>query len=82
MKNNDIVLQNYNYDMPQELIAQIPADKRDESKLIVLNRQSLSISHHNFSDITKMLGANDLLVITQQKLYRPDYTAKRKPAAK
>jgi len=82
MKNNDIVLQNYNYDMPQELIAQIPADKREESKLIVLNRQSLGISHHSFSDITKMLGANDLLVINTTKVVPARLYGKKKTGGK
>jgi len=82
MKNNDNLLQNYNYYVPNELIAQIPVEKRDNSKLIVLNRQSLGITHHNFSDITKMLGANDLLVINTTKVVPARLYGKKKTGGK
>ncbi|MBQ4178950.1 MAG: S-adenosylmethionine:tRNA ribosyltransferase-isomerase [Elusimicrobia bacterium] len=36
--NKDLLLSNYNYDIPQELIAQVPAEKRSDSKLIILNQ--------------------------------------------
>ena len=41
MQNNidDLMLENYNYDIPQELIAQVPIENRSDSKLIILNRK-------------------------------------------
>lgn len=68
MKNNDNLLQNYNYYVPNELIAQIPVEKRDNSKLIVLNRKEQTVKHHVFTDIVDMLGNNDCLVINTTKV--------------
>ena len=39
------------YDLPEELIAQVPIQKRDESRLMVLNRENKTIGHKVFKDI-------------------------------
>ena len=41
----------FNYDLPEELIAQTPLEKRDESRLMVLNRKNQTIEHKKFKDI-------------------------------
>ena len=66
--NKDLLLSNYNYDIPQELIAQVPAEKRSSSKLIILNRKKQTITHKNFFDIVNILGKNDCLVINTTKV--------------
>ena len=43
--------EDYNYELPEELIAQIPLEKRSESKLLILNKQNGDITHHTFKDI-------------------------------
>jgi len=68
MQNKDDLLSNYNYDIPQELIAQKPLDSRSSSNLIVLNRKDKTISHHKFYDIVDMLNENDCLVINTTKV--------------
>ena len=64
----DDVLSDYNYDLPDERIAQIPLANRDSSKLLILNRQSGSISHRVFTDIADALNPGDLLVLNNTRV--------------
>jgi len=57
----------YAYDLPEELIAQHPKEKRDTSRLMVCDREG-NISHRIFSDITEYLNAGDVLVINRSKV--------------
>ena len=68
MENSNDLLSSYNYEIPQELIAQVPAQKRDSSKLIVLNRQDKTVCHHIFSDVVDLLHSGDCLVINTTKV--------------
>ena len=52
----------FNYDLPEELIAQTPLEKRDESRLMVLNRKEKTIEHKTFKDIIEYLEPGDVLV--------------------
>ena len=56
-------LNDYNYDLPSDLIAQRPAGQRDRSLLLCLNRQTGELSHHRFYEITSWLHPGDILVI-------------------
>ena len=56
------------YDLPEELIAQTPAEPRDSSRMLVYNRESDTISHEHFYDITKHLKKGDLLVINNTRV--------------
>jgi len=58
----------FDYYLPAELIAQNPADKRDSSRLLVLNRKTGSIKHKQFSQITEYLKQEDLLVLNNTKV--------------
>ena len=58
----------YWYNLPKELIAQHPKEKRSESRLLYLNKNSENISHHKFTDILDILTPNDLLVINITKV--------------
>lgn len=49
----------FNYDLPQELIAQVPIKNRDESRLMVLDRKSKTIEHKIFKDILDYLKPGD-----------------------
>jgi len=66
--NKDLELLNYNYEIPQDLIAQVPIENRSDSKLIILNRKDKSIQHKNFFDIVNILNENDCLVINTTKV--------------
>ena len=66
--NDDSLLSSYNYDIPAELIAQVPAKQRSDSKLIVLNRKNQAIEHQKFTNIIDILNENDCLVINTTKV--------------
>ena len=58
----------FNYDLPEELIAQTPILKRDESRLLVLDRNAKTIEHRIFKDIIDYLKPGDVLVRNNTKV--------------
>ena len=56
------------YDLPEELIAQTPAEPRDSSRLLVYDRETGNIGHKIFRDITEYLRKGDVLVINNTKV--------------
>ena len=58
----------FNYNLPEELIAQIPIEKRDESRLMILDRQNKTIEHKKFKDIVDYLEAGDCIVRNNTKV--------------
>ena len=60
--------QDFYYDLPEERIAQTPAEPRDSSRLLVYNRADKSITDRVFSDIEEYLQAGDLLVVNNTKV--------------
>ena len=61
-------LSDFYYDLPQELIAQDPLLKRDNSRLMVLNREEGTIEHKHFYDVISYLKEGDCLVINDTKV--------------
>ena len=58
----------YHYDLPPELIAQTPAEKRDMSRLLVLHKDDGSLEHRHFHDIIDYLRPGDALVLNDSKV--------------
>lgn len=58
----------FDYHLPKELIAQIPTPKRDESRLMVLDRNRGSILHRRFYEIADFLESGDVLVVNDTKV--------------
>ena len=56
------------YELPERLIAQTPAQKRDESRLLVLDRENGELSHCHFYDIERFLRPEDILVVNSSKV--------------
>ena len=56
------------YDLPEELIAQTPLEKRDSSRLLTLDRQTGEIGHHHFYDIFDYLHEGDCLVLNNSRV--------------
>ena len=56
------------YDLPEELIAQTPLEKRDTSRLLVLNRKTGEVSHQHFFDIIDHLNPGDCLVMNDSRV--------------
>ena len=63
MKTSD-----FDFDLPQELIAQTPILNRDQSRLLVLDKKTGDVSHHIFKDIVNYLNPGDVLVINDTKV--------------
>ncbi len=62
-------LSDFHYSLPQKLIAQYPAEKRDRSKLLVLDRAKQTIEAHQFTDVIDFLQPEDCLVINETKVF-------------
>ncbi len=63
-----MLISEYDYNLPEELIAQMPADKRENSRMMVLNRKNRTISHKHFYDIVDLIEPNTLLVMNNTKV--------------
>lgn len=63
-----MLLSEFDYELPEELIAQLPADKRENSRMLLLNRKDKSIEHKHFYDITDYFDENSLLVLNNTKV--------------
>ncbi|GHT53249.1 S-adenosylmethionine:tRNA ribosyltransferase-isomerase [Endomicrobiia bacterium] len=68
MTNQDSILLNYNYEIPENLIAQKPVENRQDSKLFVLDRASEKFYHRKFSDIIEYFNPGDCLIINITKV--------------
>lgn len=62
-------LMDFDYELPEELIAQQPADERSSSRMLVLHRETGEIEHKVFSDIVSYLTSKDLLVVNNTKVF-------------
>ena len=58
----------FNYELPEELIAQHPYEKRDEARLMVLDKKNQKIEHKGFKDVIDYLNPGDCLVINNTKV--------------
>ncbi len=63
MKTDD-----FDYELPEELIAQTPLEKRDSSRLLILDKKTGDIEHKHFSDIIDYLEKDDILVLNNTKV--------------
>ncbi|HHU89960.1 MAG TPA: tRNA preQ1(34) S-adenosylmethionine ribosyltransferase-isomerase QueA [Clostridiaceae bacterium] len=61
-------LKDFSYELPERLIAQNPAEKRDLSRLLVLNRKNDTLLHKYFKDITDFFNSGDCLVINNTRV--------------
>ena len=61
-------VEEFNYELPKELIAQTPYDKRDEARLMVLDKENKKIEYRVFKDVLEYLNPGDCLVINDTKV--------------
>lgn len=61
-------LEDFDYYLPEELIAQVPLEKRDSSRLMVLDKETGEIEHKHFADIIDYLNKGDTLVLNDTKV--------------
>jgi S-adenosylmethionine:tRNA ribosyltransferase-isomerase len=75
-------LSDYDYDLPADKIAQIPCKNRSESKLLHLNREEQSFSHHQFKDLASLLKDDDLLVVNNTRVVPARLLGKKETGGK
>ncbi|MEX1301619.1 MAG: tRNA preQ1(34) S-adenosylmethionine ribosyltransferase-isomerase QueA [Desulfotignum sp.] len=61
-------LSDYDYDLPEDLIAQKPCNTRSDSRLLHVHRSTHAVSHHGFADLPDLLQAGDLLVVNDTRV--------------
>jgi S-adenosylmethionine:tRNA ribosyltransferase-isomerase len=62
-------LSHFHFDLPPELLAEYPAENRDESRLMVLNRKDQTIEHKMFKDLIDYFDQDDILVMNNTKVF-------------
>lgn len=69
VSDKDLSLHSYDYDLPAELIAQVPSSIRDESRLLVVDCPRDRLNDRKFSDVPSLFSNNDLLVVNDTKVF-------------
>jgi len=62
-------LSNFNFDLPEELLAEFPAENRDEARLMVVDRKAGTIEHKLFKDVVDYFGEGDVMVLNNTKVF-------------
>ncbi|MDM1044142.1 tRNA preQ1(34) S-adenosylmethionine ribosyltransferase-isomerase QueA [Myroides sp. 1354] len=62
-------LSNFNFDLPEELLAEFPAENRDEARLMVVDRKTGTIEHKLFKDVVDYFGEGDVMVLNNTKVF-------------
>ncbi len=73
-----ILLSDYDYELPSELIAQQPLVNRDDSRMMVIQREKKSIEHRQFRDIKEYFREGDVLVLNDSRVIPARVWAKKK----
>lgn len=78
MQDAELPTSAFDYDLPAELIASVPAARRDESRLLILDRRTASLAHRQFRDIASYVESGDVLVLNETRVL-PARLLGRKP---
>jgi S-adenosylmethionine:tRNA ribosyltransferase-isomerase len=68
----------FDYLLPKDLIAQFPTRRREESRLMVLDRSVSTVTHRRFSDVVEFLRPGDALVVNNTKVFKARLYGRRK----
>ena len=68
LERTTYTISDFDYNLPQELIAQTPIEPRDASRLLVLNRETGIMEHRHFHEIGEYLRPGDLLIANQSRV--------------
>ncbi len=74
--DKNLTLEDFNYEVSAELIAQVPLKERTSSKLLIYNSLSRQISHSQFSNIAEQFSENDLLIFNNSKVFNSRFFIK------
>ncbi|MGH9328680.1 MAG: tRNA preQ1(34) S-adenosylmethionine ribosyltransferase-isomerase QueA [Terriglobia bacterium] len=81
VKSDEMLLSEFDYNLPRELIASRPLPKRDSSRMMVLNRAAQSCEDREFSDLPQILEPTDLLVLNNTKVFPARLLGRRRGIA-
>lgn len=62
-------LSHFNFELPEELLAEYPSEHRDESRLMVLNRKEQTIEHKQFKDLIDYFDEDDVMILNDTKVF-------------
>ena len=62
-------LSHFQFNLPKELLAEFPAENRDESRLMVIDRQKQTIEHKMFKDVINYFDDGDVLILNNTKVF-------------
>ena len=62
-------LSHFNFELPDELLAEYPSENRDESRLMVLNREKQTIEHKQFKDLIDYFDEDDVMILNDTKVF-------------
>ena len=83
VSEDDFLLQNYTYELPQEQIAQYPPEQRGTSRLLTMRRNgALDLEHHMFSDLPDCLPEGSLLVANNSRVLQARLLGSRSTGGK
>ncbi|KAB2907813.1 MAG: tRNA preQ1(34) S-adenosylmethionine ribosyltransferase-isomerase QueA [Ignavibacteriales bacterium] len=63
-------LSDFTYNIPKSLVAKYPYEKRDEARLMLLNREAKTVDHHKFRDIVDIMNKGDILVLNESRVFQ------------
>jgi len=66
----DFLLDSYDYDLPEEMIAQVPAQPAESAKLLIFSQSDSSIQDYHFYDLPNLLSSNDVLICNNTKVFK------------
>jgi S-adenosylmethionine:tRNA ribosyltransferase-isomerase len=75
-------IEEFNYTLPEELIAQHPTDKRSDSRLLQLNPNTEEIIDNNFTNFLSLINRNDLLIFNDTKVIKARIHGHKKSGGK
>jgi S-adenosylmethionine:tRNA ribosyltransferase-isomerase len=67
---NGLLTKDYEFDLPEDRIAQAPSEKRDESRLMVVDRKRETIEHGKFHDIVDLIPSGDAVVVNSTRVFK------------
>jgi S-adenosylmethionine:tRNA ribosyltransferase-isomerase len=76
-----LLTSDYDFELPAERIAQRPAPTRDESRLMVVHRETGAVEHRHFRDVLDLTGAGDVLVVNTTRVFRARLLGRRESGA-
>ena len=72
----------YEFDLPRDRIAQTPAERRDRSRLMVVDRATGTIEHHHFADLVGLIASGDALALNTTRVFRARLIGTRESGGK